>query len=171
VCLVKLALPITVALALIAGLARAGGTAAVPRCHTPDLRGYTARIGGAAGTLAGDLAFRNRSGHTCFVFGYPGLGLENTAHRALPSRVTWGSTPARRDRRPHRVVLVPGRAAFANLSWSDVPVRSERCVQPTWLAVTPPDEFTHRLVPFKAPVCSHGHLTVTALSRTRTPHG
>jgi uncharacterized protein DUF4232 len=165
----KLVLPIAAALALTAGLSNAGGTATrAPRCHTQDLRVYTVRIGGAAGTLAGDLAFRNRSGHACFVFGYPGLGLEDSLHRLLPSRVTWGSTPARRDPGRHRVFLRPGRAAFANLSWSDVPVRSERCVQPMWLEVTPPDEFTHRLVPFKAPVCNHGHLTATALSRTRT---
>ena len=31
------------------------------------------------------------------------------------------------------------------------------------------DERTHRLVPFRGPVCDHGHLTVTALSATRTP--
>ena len=169
--LVKLVLALTAALALSAGLSQARGTStATPRCHTPELRVYVVRIGGAAGTLAGDLAFRNRSTHTCFVFGYPGLGLESAHHLALPSRVTWGSTVARRDPRPHRVVLLPGRAAFANLSWSDVTVGSERCVQPTWLAVTPPDELTHRHIPFKAPVCNHGHLTVTALSRTRTPH-
>jgi hypothetical protein len=165
----KLVLPLAAALALTAGLSRAGGTVAVPRCHTPELRVYLVGGGGAAGTIVSDIAFRNRSGHTCFVFGYPGLGLESARHFLLPSRVTWGSTPARRDPRPHRVVLRRGRAAYANLSWSDVPTGSERCVQPRWLEVTPPDEFTHRIVPFKAPVCSRGHLTVTALSRTRTP--
>ena len=167
--LMKVVLPIAAALALAAGLSQAGGTVAVPRCHTPGLRVYLVGGGGAAGTIVSDIAFRNRSGHACFVFGYPGLGLESAHHFLPPSRVTWGSTPARRDPRPHRVVLRLGRAAFANLSWSDVPRGSERCVQPTWLEVTPPDEFAHRLVPFKAPVCSHGHLTVTALSRTRTP--
>jgi hypothetical protein len=166
----KLVLPLAAALALTAGLSNAGGTATrARRCHTPDLRVYLVGGGGAAGTLVSDIAFRNRSGHSCFVFGYPGLGLENSLHRVLPSRVTWGSTPARRDPGRHRVFLRPGHAAFANLSWSDVPRGSERCVQPAWLEVTPPDEFTHRLVPFKAPVCSHGHLTVTALTRTRTP--
>jgi hypothetical protein len=118
-----------------------------------------------------DLAFRNRSSHLCFVFGHPGLGLEDSHHRLLPSRVRWGSTVARHDPRRHRVVLPPGRAAFANLDWSDVQVRNERCRRPAWLEVTPPDEFTHRLVPFRAIVCNRGHLTVTALSRTRTPHG
>jgi Domain of unknown function (DUF4232) len=167
--LVKLILPLTVALALTAGLSQAGGTVAVPRCHTPDLRVYLVGGRGAAGTLVTDVAFRNRSAHTCFVFGYAGFGLEDAHHRLLPSRVTWGSTVARRDPGRHRVVLRPGRAAFANLSWSDVPVGNERCVQPAWLEVTPPDEFTHRLVPLKAPVCNHGHLTATALSRTRTP--
>jgi len=168
--LVKLVLPLAVALALTAGLSQAGGTLALARCHTPDLHVYLVGTRGAAGTLAGDIAFRNRSAHTCFVFGHPGLGLEDSHHRLLRSRVTWGSTVARHDPGPHRVVLGPGHAAYANLSWSDVQVRNERCAQPRWLEVTPPDEFTHRLVPFRAPVCNHGHLTVTALSRTRTPH-
>ena len=159
-------------LALTAGLSSAGGAAnGTPRCHTPDLRVYLIPLGGAAGTIVEDLAFRNRSGHSCFVFGHPGLGLEDAQHRLLPSRVTWGSTVARHDPGAHRVVLRPGRAAFASLDYSDVQVRNERCRRPAWLAVIPPDEFTHRLVPFRTIVCNHGHLTVTALSRTRTPHG
>ncbi len=169
---VKVVPALAAAVALTAGVSHAGSSkASFPRCHTADLRVYLTGGRGAAGTLVADVAFRNRGARTCSVFGYPGLGLEDAHHRALPSRVTWGSTVARRDSRPHRIVLLRGRAAFANMSWSDVPFGSERCVQPRWLAVTPPDEFTHRQVPFRAPVCNHGHLTVTALSRTRTPHG
>ena len=165
---VKLLVAIALGLAAGTGGASSASTSP-PRCHTPDLRIYIVGIRGAAGTLAGDVAFRNRSGHTCFVYGYAGFGLQDAHHRILPSRLTWGSTVARRDPGRHRVVLRPGRAAFANLSWSDVPVRNERCVHPTWLEVTPPDEFSHRLVPFRSIVCNHGHLTATALSRTRTP--
>jgi hypothetical protein len=66
-------------------------------------------------------------------------------------------------------VLAPGRAAFANLAYSDVPVCAERCEPSAWLEVTPPDERTKRLVPFRGIVCGHSHLTVTALTATRTP--
>jgi hypothetical protein len=69
-------------------------------------------------------------------------------------------------------VLRPRRAAFANLSWSDVPFGKERCRPSAWLEVTPPDERRFRLVPLGwAMVCSYGHLTATALSATRTPRG
>jgi hypothetical protein len=68
-------------------------------------------------------------------------------------------------------VLDPSRAAFANLSYSDVQFGNERCRPSAWLEVTPPDERSHRLVPFGGLVCDHGHLTATALSRARTPHG
>jgi hypothetical protein len=141
----------------------------VPRCHTNGLRVYLVPGGGAAGTIDADIAFRNTGSSACFVFGHPGLGLEDGHHRLQHSQVTWGSTRARRDPGAHRVVLAPGRAAFANVSWSDVPHGSERCAASTWLEVTPPDERTHRVVPFRgATVCGHGHLTVTALSATRT---
>jgi uncharacterized protein DUF4232 len=143
----------------------------VPRCHTTNLRVYLSRFGAAAGTVVGDVAFRNRSGHACFVSGYAGFGLEDSHHRVKPSRVTWGSTVARRDPGRHRVVLRPGRAAFANLSYGDVQVGNEHCSPSAWLEVTPPDERRYRLVPFGGIVCNHGHLTATALSRTKTPHG
>lgn len=151
--------------------ATAGGVVTpplVPRCHTRNLHVYLIPNGAAAGSYAFDLAFQNRSGHACFVYGYPGLGLEDAHHRPQPSRVTWGSSIARRDPRPHRVVLAPDRAAFASMSGSDVPRGSERCRAYPWLEVTPPDERTHRTIRFGITVCDHGHLTVTALSATRT---
>jgi hypothetical protein len=149
-------------------VASAAGTP-LPRCHTADLRISLGRGGGAAGTIAIEVVFRNRSSHACFVFGYAGFGLENARHQVKPSRVTWRSTVAQRDPGRHRVVLQPGRAAFADLSWNDVPVGNERCGPSAWLEVTPPDERRHRLVRFGGIVCNHGHLTATALSRTRPP--
>jgi hypothetical protein len=147
------------------------GVQAPPRCHTADLHAYLIGRGGAAGTISLDVAFQNRSGHACFVFGYAGFGLEDAHHRPRPSRVTWGSSAARRDPGRRLVILAPGRAAFANVTYSDVPFGNERCRLSTWLEVTPPDERSHRLIPFEGAVCDHGHLTATALSRTPTPHG
>jgi len=169
---VRIALVLAVAaVPLGAGLSTASvATKPLARCHTPDLRIYLGRGSGAAGTIETEVAFRNRSGHACFVFGYAGFGLENAHHQVKPSRVTWGSTVAQRDPGRHRVVLAPGRAAFANLVWSDVPVGNERCGTSAWLLVTPPDERQHRLVRFGGIVCNRGHLTATALSRIRPTH-
>jgi uncharacterized protein DUF4232 len=152
-------------LPLAAGLSSA--STSLPRCHTADLRISLGRGGGAAGSIEREVVFRNRSGHTCFVYGYAGFGLENARHHAKPSRVTWGSTFAQRDPGRYRVVLRPGRAAFANLAWNDVPVGNERCGVSAWLQVTPPDERRYRLLRFGGIVCNHGHLTATALSRSR----
>jgi hypothetical protein len=160
--------PLLFALAFVLPTGSTNAVTSIPRCHTSELRVYVVRMGVAAGTAAGDLGFRNIGSHTCFVYGYPGLGLEDSRHRATPSRVTWGSTVARRDPGRRRVALPVGKAAFANLSFSDVPRGSERCSPSAWLEVTPPDERTHRLVPFGGPICDHGHLTVTALSAKRT---
>jgi hypothetical protein len=66
---------------------------------------------------------------------------------------------------------MPGRAAFASVSASDVPFGNEHCRPSAWLEVTPPDERSFRLVRFRGLVCDHGHLTVTALSATRTRGG
>ena len=163
--------PLLFTLALVVPPGTSVASTRAPRCHTSELRIYVVRFGAAAGTVAGDLGFRNVGSHACFVYGYPGLGLEDGHNRVKPSRVTWGSTVARRDPRPHRVVLAPGRAAFANLSYADVPFGDEHCRPSAWLEVTPPDERIHRLLPFGGIVCNHGHMTVTALSATRTPPG
>ena len=156
-------------LALAAG--SAGGTTPLSRCHTAGLHVYRLRSGAAAGSYAFDIAVQNRSDYVCFVYGYPGLGLQDAHHRVMPSRITRGSSIARRDPGPHRVVLGPGRAAFASVSASDVPFGNEHCRPSAWLEVTPPDERSFRLVRFIGPACDHGHLTVTALSATRTPRG
>ncbi len=152
-------------------LSRANAAVPAPRCHLGDLRSYLTHGGAAAGSVALDVVFKNLSGHACFVYGYAGFGLENAHHRPKPTRVVWGSTFARRDPRPHRIVLRPGRAAYANLAWNDVQVGTEHCTPSTWLEVTPPDERSHRTIRFGGLVCNHGRLTSTALSRTPTPRG
>jgi uncharacterized protein DUF4232 len=140
----------------------------VPRCHTPGLHVYFAGGQGAAGRIEMDVAFRNISGRSCFVYGYAGFGLENARHRVLRSRVVWGSTFARRDPKPHRVVLAPGQAAYANLVWSDVPHERSACVKAAFLEVTPPDERAFRRLHFSGVACDGGLLTATALSARRT---
>jgi hypothetical protein len=170
---VRLAPVLAVALLpLTVGLSSASvAISSVPRCHTADLRVYLGRGGAAAGSIETEVAFRNRTSHSCFVYGYAGFGLEDARHRVKPSRVTWGTTFAHRDPGRRRVVLRPGRAAFANLAWSDVPTAGEdqrSCGGlSAWLQVTPPDERQYSLVRFGGMVCNHGHLTATALSRSR----
>jgi hypothetical protein len=135
------------------------------RCHTSGLHVSFGLSNGAAGRIEQDVIFRNTSGRTCSVYGYPGLGLESARHRVLRSRVVWGSTFARRDPKPHRVVLAPGRAAYSNIAWSDVPHSAGGdCVKAAFLEVTPPDERAFRRLRFPQVACDNGLLRATALS-------
>ena len=159
------------AILAVAAAGTARGSITLPRCHTPGLQVSLVGGGAAAGTWQRDLRFRNASGHVCFVYGYPGLGLENAQHRVQPSNVTWGSTMAHRDPGRHRIVLQAGESAYANMSGTDVPHGNGTCRTYAFLEVTPPGERTHRTLRFGTTACDRGRLTVTALGRTRTPAG
>jgi hypothetical protein len=152
----------------------AGGP--VPRCHTDDLAASLSRFGAGLGNVSTQVALRNRSGHVCFVYGYPGFGLQDTHRRVQPSRVRWGSTYFQVDRRPYRVVLRPGGQAYSNLAWGDNPGPGESLRGPcepvsAWLEVTPPDERAYVLVRFGQRVCGHGSMSATALSASAEPPG
>ena len=77
--------------------------------------------------------FRNRSGHACFVFGYAGFGLEDAAHRAMPSRVHWGSTYFGGYWKARRVVLQPGEKAKTILAWAHIGAPDEPALVPRLL--------------------------------------
>jgi hypothetical protein len=144
----------------------------VPRCHTQDLAVSLGRGGVGLGNAEVPVSLRNRSGHSCFVFGYAGFGLEDAQHRVQPSRVHWGGTYFGADTGARRVVLRPGARAETLLAWGlnaapDEPQRGPCEPQTAWLEVTPPDERTHLLVRFKAVVCSHGRLDSPALHAPR----
>jgi len=150
---------------------------AVPRCHTEDLVASLGRFGVGLGNVTTEVALRNRSADACFVYGYPGFGLQDGHHHVQPSRVTWGGTYFQIDPRPHRIVLRPGRRAYSDLAWGDNPVPGENVRGPcepvsTWLEVTPPDQRAYRLVRFGHfghRICAHGHLFATALSSKARP--
>jgi len=147
----------------------AAAAAPVPRCHTSDLAASLSRFGAGLGNVTTEVALRNRSHHRCFLYGYPGFGLEDTHHRLQPSRVRWGNTYFQIDPRPHRVVLRPGGRAYSNLAWGDNPAPRENLRGPcepvsAWLEVTPPDERAYLLVRFGQRVCGHGSMSATALS-------
>jgi hypothetical protein len=103
---------------------------------------------------------RDRSGHyqypiiltvtnlgkaPCSVYGYPGLGLLDAAHHALPpSHTHWGSTYFARDPGPSQIVLAYRQSADGNLSlgWRPTPWA-------TYLEITPPNEYHHDLTSIK----------------------
>ena len=150
-------------LATAAALSSSSATArSLVRCHTSDLSGRLGFIQGAAGSRFGPLVLKNRSHHTCTLFGYIGGQLYNAAGRKLPTRIV------RDHSRPeHTVTVAPGRRAFADLHWSAIPSGgASRCPQPRTFAVTPPDERTQLRVRWTAGwVCGHGRIDVRPVRR------
>jgi hypothetical protein len=162
-------------IALLLGGGRTTATGApAPRCHTSDLAASLSRFGAGLGNVTEEVALRNRSNHACFVYGYPGFGLQDVHHRVQPSSVRWGSTYFQIDRRPHRVLMRPDGRAYSNLAWGDNPAPGENLRGPcepvsAWLEVTPPDERAYLLVRFGQHVCGHGSMSATALSAFAEP--
>jgi Protein of unknown function (DUF4232) len=139
----------------------AGGRVLV-RCHTADLSGRLGFIQGAAGSRFGPLVLKNRSSHSCTLFGYIGGQLYDAAGQPMPTRIVRDhSRPA------HTVTVAPGHSAFADLHWSAIPSGAARsCPLPRTFAVTPPDERTQLRVRWTAGrVCGHGRIDVRPVRR------
>jgi Protein of unknown function (DUF4232) len=154
-------LGLTAVAALLAlGAALTPGSAtgrALVRCHTANLSGRLGFIQGAAGSRFGPLVLKNRSRHTCMLFGYIGGQLYDAAGRPIPTDIV------RDHSRPERTITVaPGHSAFAELHWLAIPSGGARsCPQPRSFAVTPPDERTQLRVRWTAGwVCGHGRIDV-----------
>jgi hypothetical protein len=151
--------------------ARAAATgSAIPRCVTEHLSAglHGSQVG--LGNRGFILTLTNTGNTSCALFGYPGLGLENASHHALPSRTHWGSTYFDPDPGRSLIVLSPGETASADVAYgagSGGPTDSVA----TYLEVTPPNGFRHLTVRIPgAPVrIDRGRLFVTAMAR-HTPY-
>jgi hypothetical protein len=117
------------------------GNDAGTRCHTADLRLTTAPDPAAngAGHIGILLVFTNASGHTCTMFGYPGVSFVTSADG------TQVNDPAQRDSTggaPALVTLAPNAAAHAAVRMAQPGNFGSSC-QPVNVAgfrVYPPDE-------------------------------
>jgi hypothetical protein len=165
---------VAVAAAAVAGLAistaayaaTSSGTAstasaAIPKC-TPALGQYgnvsvwvaDGQGNGAAGTIYYPLEFTNISGHTCSMFGYPGVSALDHNFRQLGSPARWGSLAGART-----VNLAPGATAHAILAYHDVVVSTTAGCDPVnttfQLRVYPPDQRGATFAFFGLEACSH----------------
>ncbi len=137
-----------------------------PRCHTADLSPAVAIVEGSqgAGHESINIKLTNTSGHTCTVYGYPGMKLEDAN----------GSGQATTVNRNHSVkpatIKVPNGgsvATTANFDF-DIPAADEpqtgNCEAPSvYLQITPPDETTQLSATIgggPVTVCEHGTMDV-----------
>jgi hypothetical protein len=162
---------IAVALAAVAGLAissaayaatsspAAPAAAAIPQCAAAF--GQDGNVGawvpanegdGAAGTVYYPLEFTNISGHTCSLFGYPGVSAVSSTGQQLGRPAGWGSLSGAR-----RVVLAPGATAHTILAIHNVYSFTKRVCDPVHavgLRIYLPDQRLATSVAFSFEACS-----------------
>jgi hypothetical protein len=109
---------------------------------------------GAAGTSYYPLEFTNTSGHTCSLYGYPGVSAISRSGQQLGSPAGWGSLSGAK-----RVILAPGATAHTILAYHDVAVSTAPGCDPVYttfdLRVYPPDQRLATYAAFDFEACSH----------------
>ncbi|MEU4092896.1 DUF4232 domain-containing protein [Streptomyces sp. NPDC026673] len=121
------------------------GSGSVPggRCHTTDLKASIGANNPGAGQENFPIVLTNRSGHTCTVYGFPGVAFVDGAGRQVtvdPERAT--------DLPRQRVSLAPGASAWSAMSFSNPAITGVTTVTPAAVLVTPPDETLALKVPW-----------------------
>ena len=155
-----------------------GGTGGQPsspaqldRCHTSGLVLVTVRPAAAgAGNIYVELGLRNSSLNACWVYGFVGAALLDSAGHQLPTRVlrdTGGQWFAFAHVGTYTVQ--PGATAPFWVHWGDVVVGSNpSCTTGTGLLVTPPDETTQLRMNLSAMACNGGELDVSPVTAPGT---
>jgi hypothetical protein len=79
---------------------------------------------------------------------------------------------------PTTLTLSPGKVAYFNLGYHDIPYGTETCPSATALEVTPPNAYDHLTVDLSFQPCDHGTLEISPVfaaggsgSQTTAPPG
>jgi hypothetical protein len=150
------ALAISTAAYAATSSATAPSPAAIPSCSASDLGVWLAvsQGNGAAGTIYYPLEFTNLSGHTCYLYGYPGVSALGRTGQQLGSPAGWGSRSGARV-----VNLKPGATAHTVLAYHDAVVTTEPGCDPVNTAanlrVYPPGQRSATDAAFSFEACSH----------------
>jgi hypothetical protein len=127
-----------------------------------DLVLLQGRASHAAGNIYEAILLKNRSGRTCWLYGFPGLLMLDMGGQPMQTHAVWGLSFAGVSATPTTVTLAPGVSAPFLIHYTDVTTGNETtCPVASSLLVTPPDE-THqlRLLGGLAP-CGHGTIDVS----------
>jgi hypothetical protein len=134
--------------------------AGTARCHTSQLEIVFVRANAATGHVLNDFEMRNRSRTPCWVYGYVGFQLLDSAGRPLPQTVVWTTdTFFIRFDPPSRIFLPTGTApvhssqaqghAFFNVEADDSTCSADQMNATAKLEIWPPDEYQAIVIPTK----------------------
>ncbi|MFE9603599.1 DUF4232 domain-containing protein [Streptomyces hokutonensis] len=138
---------------------------ATPTCSAAALKaGFGRGLAGGMNHQGVVITLRNLSGRTCALRGYPGLGLENSAHKKLTAHTHWGNTWYAHNPGKKTLVLKDGQSAEAVVAWTHANTGTSGAVRASFLEITPPGATQHKTLAFPQWV-DHGDLSVTALAR------
>ncbi|MEW1780461.1 DUF4232 domain-containing protein [Streptomyces sp. NPDC086777] len=138
---------------------------ATPTCSAAALKATFGRqLAGGMNHQGVVITLRNLSGRTCALRGYPGLGLENAAHKAITTHTHWGNTWYAKDPGRKTLVLKDGQSAEAVVAWTHANTGTSGAVHASYLEITPPASTKHKTLAFPQWV-DHADLSVTALAR------
>lgn len=164
------------------GGSSAGGPthAGVPQCMTVDLSPEANIVAGsaAAGHITMNITVTNTSGHSCTIYGFPGLELEDVSQHDQATKVTWDPAVPKT-----LITLANGQSASSSAQLDkDLPVGSEPLTGPCEPAsyeiqITPPNNTTQLVAPIGdtdnqgITVCDFGALDTLAFVPGSTgPH-
>jgi len=123
-----------------------------PRCHTGDLRTTSASGDGATGHYSVNLRFTNKSGHTCTLYGYPGVSW------VAGDNGKQVNDPFKRVSATRRTItLKPGATAHSMLveaQYAFFDAKTCKPVQVRGYRVYPPDQTAAIFVDAPEKVCS-----------------
>ncbi len=135
--------------------AAAGPAGAVAGCPSAGLT-VTVKVsqaGGAAGSIYYPLDFTNTSGHTCTLYGYPGVSFVSGPGGSQLGR------PASRNPQagPATITLAPGGVAHATVQVAEAGNYSPSACQPVtahWLKIYPPNQTAPLYARFTTQACA-----------------
>jgi hypothetical protein len=144
------------------GTGSGAGAVVTPRCHSAGFHVVVTGYNAGAGSRFAKLLFTNVSGHSCKVYGWPGLGLGTSSEGFGGAVIRQGSAAS--------FVIPVGGHAYTLLRWSAVPASDENqsgdCeAVATVLQVIPPDETEPLVAAWNGgAACQHNRLTTTPLT-------
>lgn len=140
-------------------------TSGTPTCQPGQLSASLGRGTGAAGTQSLTMSLTNTSSATCQLDGYPGMQLLDAHGGAIPTTVVRGQfhfPQPGANQPPATVRLAPQASAVFVLAYEDVPVGNETsCPRSSQAEITPPNDYTHLVVPLSISPCNNGTVHVS----------